>query len=464
MRVLFIYSDVNVKGGAKSYHFGIAILSALLKKYGHETMLYYMYDRFDTAPLIKMVQSFKPGLIAATSDSSQFRYIQRIFKELILFEIFTICGGPHVSLYPQSLNETEGLRAICLGEGEGAILELVDALESGGDYTRIRNLWIKMDGNSNIIKNPLRPFIQDINTLPFCDREVFDYQSIIDSDYDRAVFIFSRGCPFKCTYCSNHALRGLQEGMYVRFRSPESAIAEIRSVLSRYRAKSIFLVDDIFTLKRDFVKEFCERYKKEINLPFEITTRVESASEDMFRWLKDAGCTRVAMGIEAGNEWLRENILKRKMTNEQIIRAFGLAREAGLKTKSYNIVGFPFETKEMFEDTVRLNREVNPDSHVCYIFNPYPGTDLYEYCKKEGFLRDGSSDEFVSRTDTSLNLPTFSREEILKAYRNFSYKVYKGSSLRKAFIYKIYYSRFGEGLIRILDPIKKWVRTIAMDK
>lgn len=462
MRVIFIYSDVNVKGGAKSYHFGLGILSALLKEKGHETFLYYMYDKFDTAPLMERIKTFKPSLIAATSDSSQFRYIQRIFKEVMPFGVFTICGGPHVSLYPQALEETEGLNAICIGEGEGAILELVDALENGKDYREIKNLWIKSDGY--VIRNLQRPFVEDLDSLPFCDREVFNYQSVIDSDYDRAVFMLSRGCPYRCTYCSNHALRVLQEGRYVRFRGIESSIAEIKSVLSRYRAGSIFLADDVFTLNRDFVKKFCERYKKEIGLPFEVTTRVETASEDMFRWLKEAGCVRVAMGIESGNEWLRENVLNRKMKNEQIIMAFRLAREAGLKTKSYNIVGFPCETEDMFEDTVKLNANINPDSHVCYIFNPYPGTKLHEYCKEHNLFRDSRDEDFVSRTDTPLNLPAFDRKKILRAYRNFSYNVYKKSSLKKALIYKVYYSRFGERLIRVLNPIKKWVRKIAMDK
>lgn len=461
MRVLFIYSDVNVKGGAKSYHFGLGILSAVLKEKGHDTKLYYMFDKFDIAPLIEMIEDFKPSLIAATSDSSQFRYIQKIFKETEPFGIFTVCGGPHVSLNPRSLEETEGLSAICIGEGEGAILELVDSLENGKDLREIRNLCIKSDGG--IIRNPMRQFIQNLDSLPFCDREIFDYQSVIDSDYDRAVFMLSRGCPYRCTYCSNHALRELQQGPYVRFRSVESSIAEIKSVLSRYRVRSIFLADDVFTLNKEFVKKFCERYKKEVGIPFEVTTRVETASEDMFGWLKDAGCTRVAMGIESGNEWLRQNILNRKMTNEQIIKAFRLAKEAGLKTKSYNIVGFPGETEEMFEDTVRLNAEINPDSHVCYIFNPYPGTKLHGYSLEKGYFSD-TPVEFVSRTDTPLNLPTFSRENILKAYRNFSYRVYRKISLKKAIMYKIYYSRFGERLIRFLDPIKKLVRTIAMDR
>lgn len=462
MRVLFIYSDVNVKGGAKSYHFGIGILSAVLKQRGHETALHYMYDSFDLDGLLRKIKEFNPGLIAATSDSTQFRYIQRIFSEIRYLKIFKICGGPHVSLAPHSLEDTDGLDAICRGEGEGAIVELVEALESGRDYRNIQNLYVK--DNGRIIKNPMRPFIQDLDSLPFCDREIFDYQAVIDSDYDRAVFMFSRGCPYRCTYCSNHALRELQEGAYVRFRSVESSIREIKDVLSRYRAKSLFLADDVFTLKKDFVRDFCKRYREEIGLPFEVTTRVETASEDMFRWLKDAGCTRVAMGVESGNEWLRENVLNRKMTNEQIIRAFRLAREVGLKTKSYNIVGFPCETEEMFEDTIALNAEINPDSHVCYIFNPYPGTKLHEYCEENNLFSDDPHKDFVSRTDTPLDLPTFPRKKILNAYRNFSYKVYKKSSLRKALIYKIYYSRFGERLIRILDPIKKWVRRIAMER
>lgn len=462
MRVLFIYSDINVKGGARSYHFGIGILSAILKQKGHETMLHYMYDSFDLEGMLKKIKEFKPGLIAATSDSTQFKYIQRIFREIKPLNIFTLCGGPHVSLAPRSLEETEGLNAICRGEGEGALLELVVALESGKDYRNIQNLCVKDDGV--ITDNPMRRFVEDLDSLPLCDREVFDYQSIIDSDYDRAVFMFSRGCPYQCTYCSNHALRALQEGKYVRFRSVESSIAEIKSVLSRYSAKSLFLADDVFTLKKDFVEEFCERFKKEIKLPFEVTTRVETASEDMFRWLKEAGCVRVAMGIESGNEWLRENVLNRKMKNEQIVRAFKLAREAGIKTKSYNIVGFPCETEEMFEDTVKINTEINPDSHVCYIFNPYPGTKLYEYCREHNLFAENTGDEFVSRTDTPLKLPSFSREKIRKAYRNFSYNVYRGSSLKKAIIYKIYYSRFGEKLIRIFSPMKKLIRRIAMGK
>jgi len=155
--------------------------------------------------------------------------------------------------------------------------------------------------------------------------------------------------------------------------------------------------------------------------------------------------------------------LNRKMTNKKIIQSFDDARKAGLKTKSYNIVGFPYETREMHMETVALNQMINPDSIVCYIFNPYPGTALFDISLKEGFLSQGfMDDDFISRTDTPLSMPQFPRKDILNCYRNFAYNVYKVTSIKKAIIYKAYYSRFGEGLIRLLDPVKKPIQRLAM--
>lgn len=463
MRVLFVYNDINVKGGAKSYHFGVGILAAILRQKGHDIKLHYNYDKFRIEDFIETVRSWKPRIVAFTSDFSQFPYIQKMCKALEGEDVFTIAGGPHPSLYPKCLEETEGLDSICIGEGEGAIVDLVEGLEKGEDINNIMNLWIKKDGQ--IIKNPNRVFIKDIDSLPFCDRELFDYQNVINSDYDRAVFMMSRGCPFSCTYCGSPAMGKLQDGGYVRFRSVDNGLEEIKHVLSRYKAKSIFFADDVFTINSRYIEDFSRRYKSEIGIPFEVTTRVESSGYEMFKNLKDAGCWRVAIGIESGNEWFREKYLNRRMKNSQIIKAFRDARQAGLVTKSYNIVGFPFETKEFFKDTIGINAEINPDTHVCYIFNPYPGTRLHDICVENSFLDKGYYEhKFVHRTDTPLRMPQFTRREILSSYRNFSFNVYKHSSLLKAIIYKIYYSGFGEQLIRLSDPVKKFVQRLVMVK
>lgn len=463
MKVLFVYNDINVKGGARSYNFGVGILSAVLKQKGHDVKLLYNYDKFDLNNFKETVNKFGPKIIAFNSDFTQFPYVQKMCETLNRPDIFTIAGGPHPSLFPSCLSQTKGLDAICRGEGEGAMADLAERIEKRQDISNIENLWIKKE--NTIIENQCRPFISDLDSIPFGDRDIFNYQTIIDSDYDRALFMMSRGCPFSCTYCGSPAMGRLQTGKYVRFRSVDNGLKEVEEVLSKYKVKTLFFADDVFTIDKNYVAEFSKKYKKQIGLPFEVTTRVESSTLEMFKNLKEAGCTRVAIGIESGNEGFREKYLNRRMKNDQIVKAFSDAKEAGLITKSYNIVGFPFETPDMFKDTVEINKRVNPDTHVCYIFNPYPGTRLFDMCLENDFLdKDYFKHKFVHRTDTPLRMPQFTRKQILKCYRNFSFNVYKSSSLLKAVIYKVYYSRFGEKLIKLCDPFKKQIQSLVMKK
>ena len=406
MNILFVYPDINVKGGALSYHFGIGSLSAVLKQAGYNTGLIYLYGNYDIKPLIEKIGQFKPDILAFTTVSFQFKYIKRMLSAIKDYGIFTICGGPHVSLAPWELEKTEGLDAICIGEGEHPLLELVKNLEGKKDITAIDNLWVKKDGK--IYSNPTRSMINDLDSLPFGDRELFNYQEIVNSDYDRAVFMCSRGCPYSCSYCCNSGLRKLQDGRYVRFRSIESIMSEIKEVISKYRVKSIYLNDDVFTQNESYVSGFCKKYRTEIGYPFEINTRVEYLTEEMIGSLKNAGCYRVAMGIEHGDEKFRKEILNRRMSNKKIEEVFDLTKKAEIKTKSFNIVGFPFETYDIHLETVNLNRKVQPNSLVIYIFEPYPGTPLYDMCVENNFIEQEDEDrEFISRTDTTLNMPQF---------------------------------------------------------
>ncbi|MCE5329737.1 B12-binding domain-containing radical SAM protein [bacterium] len=461
MKILFVYPDINIRGGALSYHYGLGSLSSVLKKGGHQTALQYLYGNYDSKPLLQKIEEFKPDVIGITTVSFQFKYIKRLLKDISKYGIFTICGGPHISLAPYELEKTEYLNAICVGEGEYALLELVNALERKEDITKIKNIWVKKDGE--IYSNPSRPFIEDLDKLPFVDRELFDFQEIVYSDYDRAEFMSSRGCPYSCTYCSNSGLRKVSEGKYVRFRSVENVIAEIKDVITRYKVKSIYLNDDVFTINKGYVEEFCRMYKKEIGYPFEINTRVENLTLEILQMLKDAGCYRIAMGLEQGDEKFRKEVLNRPMSNQKIEEAFALAKEVGLKTKTFNIVGFPFETADIHMGTVNLNRKIQPSSIVIYIFEPYPGTPLYDICVENNFIeKEREDEEFVSRTDTILKLPMFPRKEIIKCYRRFPWRVYRGKSFKRAFLFKLYYSKNGEFLIKMMSPFKKVIQRFAV--
>lgn len=470
MKVLFVYPDIGVRGGARSYQFGIGMLSAVLKAHGHETRLHYMFGAYDPAPLKRAIAAYRPDLIAFSAVSPQVRFVKQIFKDLQPFPAFTILGGHHATLEPECLKSVEGLDAVCIGEGEYPLLDLVEALKQGGDPRAIRNLWVKTS-DQGIVKNPTRPFMEDLDSLPFPDRELFDYQPIVDSDFHTALFMFSRGCPYDCTFCSNHALRTRQAGKYVRFRSVASCLKEIREVTGRYAVRALYFNDDCFTARRDFVDEFCARYSQECALPFAVNARPETLNDDVCRVLKAAGCHRVSIGIESGSESFRREVLGRRQSNDRIIEAFAACRRAGIKTKSFNIVGFPYETPAIFQETVDLNARIQPDSVIIGIFEPYPGTKLAEVCLQEGFIpKDqlcssvaGESDTwFMGRMDTILTMPNFPRREILRCFRNFAYNVYKRRAPLKALFYKIYYSPSGERLIRALAPVKDVLRRLVM--
>lgn len=466
MRILFVYTDINTMGfGGRSYHFGIGILSSILKQKGHQTKLCYVRTKPKIKDIFKEIKSFNPDIIAFTSDTTQIGYVKKILLALAgLKDIFTVLGGCHASLVPESLTQIIGLNAICLGEGEETLTELADSLKNAKRTDNIRGLWLKTK-EGKIIKNPMRPFIANLDALPFSDYELFDYQKVIDSDFGRLSFMLSRGCPFNCTFCASPSLGKLQEGNYVRFMSTKRAVAELGYLKSRYSFKTIFFADDIFTVNKDYVSAFCQEYKKRINLPFEANSRVETASEEIFKLLKDSGCFKVHMGVESGDELFRKETLNRKMSNEQIIDAFNCAKSAGLLTKSYNIVGFPQETLKIHQATIELNKRINPDGHVCYIFQPYPGTKLYELCKNNSYIKkDYEKDRVISRRDTILEMPDFPSKEIIRCQRNFSFQIYKSKSLQKAWIYKIYYSRYGEFLLRLFSPIKNFLRDLAFKR
>jgi len=461
MKILFVYPDINVRGGAMSYQFGVGSLSALLKAHGHETRLHYMFGKYDADTLRNEIASWHPDLIAFSAVSPQYQYVRRIFSELTPFPAFTILGGQHATLAPDCLEEIDGLQAVCVGEGEYPLLELANSLSSGKPDYAIKNIWFKTDGK--IIRNETRPFLENLDQLPFGDRELFDYQKIVDSDFNTALFMFSRGCPYDCTFCSNHALRLKQPGRYVRFRSVESALEEIKLVTRRYRMQALYFNDDCFTAQPSFTNEFCDRYPREFSLPFDINARPETLDDGVCRRLKAAGCRRVSIGIENGSEQFRREVLGRNVSNDRIAAAFESCRRAGLKTKSFNIVGFPYETPEIFRETVKINRRILPDSVIIGVFEPYPGTKLAEVCLKEGFIAAGKPDEcFAGRRDTMLEMPQFPRHEILKCFHNFAFNVYRKSMPLKAAFYHIYYSPAGEVVIRLLAPLKNFIRKFVM--
>jgi len=421
MKVLLIYP--NIVESPKDISHGLAQISSLLKKDKHQVELIDTTFKLTKLEIINKVKRFDPNVIGITIATNDKEHAIRLLK---LIKPYThakiIAGGFHTTIFPEDIIKEKEINGLCIGEGEYPFLEFTNNLQNKKKITEIPNFWYKT--SNGIIKNPIRNLIEDLDNLPFPDRSIFEYQKYIDHNRGLATFITSKGCPFECSYCINKILQNLYKykGKYTRFYSIEYIINEIRDVLKRYKVKEIEFYDDTFTLDKNRIREFCKIYPKKIGLPFYINARVNAVTREDFLLLKKAGCQRVSIGIEHGDEEMRNKILKRDMTNRQIIQTFKDAKTAKLKTYAFNMIGVPFETKKTIEKTINLNKIIQPDFIGVSLFNAFYGTEIYELAKNENMLKEKLSESYFKESNIKNKYLT---EKELENIRNkFGFKVY----------------------------------------
>jgi radical SAM superfamily enzyme YgiQ (UPF0313 family) len=418
MRILFVYPSDN-----RTFNSGISSLSAVLKRAGHETALYWT-SGFDAASFDQRMATFRPDLVAVSAVTNQFPLAARLIeraksstgKPVIL-------GGIHATLAPEEAVGTPGLDALCVGEGEGALLDFVERLAAGRPYDDIANLWIKTP--AGIVRNPVRPLITDLDSLPDPDYEIFDYDIILEETGILMVFA-NRGCPYNCNYCVNHSLLQLYgPKSFVRFLSVGRLLSRIQGLFRRYPlAETLEFFDDTFILNRRWLAEFAERYPPAVGRPFYCNVRADLVDKEVVRLLKKAGCVRVNMAVETGTECLRREVLNKDVTDDDLKRAFGVFRKAGIRTYAHNMVGIPHETEENILRSIALNRILRVDDLQCWTFYPYPGTEAREVCLKNGWIVErGSVTVAGKNTLSSLDQPGIDYERVSYHFRTFRYRV-----------------------------------------
>ncbi len=363
-------------------YMGPMYISALLKKYGHDCRLFILSEHKD---YLQDLMEYDPDLIGFSTMTGPHKWVLKIASEIKSHVNKPILlGGPHPTFFPEIIHEPP-VDMICLGEGEFTVLELMQKLDKGEDISHIQNLWIKRNGQ--IIKNDLRPLIEDLDMLPFPDRTLYDDCRILRS-VPAMKFLTGRGCPYRCTFCFNHKLNELYRGLgrIVRKRGVDSLIQEIREASEKYRLKLIRFPDDTFTGNRRWLLEFLLKYKQEIDLPFTGLAHANELDEEVVQALKSSGCLNIYFGVETGDEGLRNRILKKNLTNKQLIDTARLLRKYKLKFGTYNMFGLPDETLTMAFETIRLNRHLRPDYTINNIFQPYPKTEIADFASEQGFL------------------------------------------------------------------------------
>ena len=435
MKILFVLPQI---GSGGIWNVGIASMSAVLKKAGHHVDLFEIDNLGEQLiGLLGKILADKPDIVSISVNSHQFPHAQKIAQEIKKnYPAPIFIGGVHAILFPDLLREAGTFDGVCIGEGEDAFLELVSKMAEGKDFLGVKGFWFRQ--GESIIKNEPRRLIEDLDRLPFPDRSIFRYFKKYKQKEIRPRFIFSRGCPFNCTYCCNHALKQnyAGSGRYLRFRSVDKAIEEIKKLREEYDFYHIKLDDDTFSINKNWLLEFCDKFPKVFNdLTFECNIRPGTADEESLLALKQAHCTLIKVGVETGSEELRKKVLNRQISNQEIISLFKKAKEIGLKTYSFNMVGIPGETKDSIKETILLNAQIQPDFMQITIFYPYMGTTLGNYSSKMGLVgRNDSADSYMR--ESILNLPTISKKEIERAARNFKFNVYKHYNLKKAVLEK----------------------------
>jgi anaerobic magnesium-protoporphyrin IX monomethyl ester cyclase len=411
LKILFLYPDVGTML-PPDYQHGVGTLLAVLSRAGHEVGLIYAHEEYEREGFVAEARAFGPDLLAVSSVSNQFPRAARYagwIKEALRVPV--ILGGTHATMAPAETIALPCFDLLCVGEGEGAMVELAEALDRGSDYSRIENLWVKQ--GDEVIKNPLRPLVEDLDSLPFVDRESFRFERILAAQDGKCSMLSGRGCPYGCTFCANRGLSELYrgKGRFVRWRSVDHVFAEMRELLAHYAVKKWEFNDDIFTLKREWFEEYCARYPREFSVPFDVNVRVETVDREMLERLKAAGCDLIRIGVESGSERVRREIMGRGMPQERIERVFADAEAVGLKTWSFNMVGLPGETPADAEETLAINARLCPDHMQVSVFNPYPGTRLFEVCKERGVLPGRTVDGYFL-PDSTLLLPEFPPDQI----------------------------------------------------
>ena len=441
MDVLFVYSTRESLGprwplrSLQDIHIGLSYISALLKSKGHSTRLAVLDSESpqqSAATVERIVADFDPRLIGFTAVSTQYPFVAALAKRLARAwpDRFLLLGGAHASACAAEVSR-DLWNAVCVGEGEHPTAELVAQLEAGRVPSRIANLWFRR-ADGTLEQNACRDYLQALDEQPIPDRELW-HPWVRPDGFSRHALQPSRGCPYQCAYCSHHALRPLAGGKYVRLRSPEAIVRELVEIRRRYPgAAEVYLQSETMAINPRWLVALSRQIKvfnDSLTAPltficnFRVAPRL--VTDEVFDALARANVRTVEIGLESGSERLRREVLRRDYSNENFQRAVTLARQRGMRVNLYNLVGIPGETPADHRETIAVNHRACPDRSLTSIFFPYPGTDLHRQCESEGWIR-ADAGLTAERKVASLDLPTFRRREIQRAYDWFEFHVYRG--------------------------------------
>lgn len=421
--------------------FGISIIATILKESGNDVDLLVVSRATVIKDLLgSYIADKNPRMFCLTAVSSQFSTIENVAQVIKEIDptIYVLLGGHHASLAPDNAIQSPHIDAICMGEGDKAVLDIVSQVAAGTSVpSNINNLWIKDKATDSIEKCPRNPFNEDLESLPHVDRTM--WEPWIVSPEDEASVLVGRGCPYKCTYCSNHAMALLSPGKYTRYRSPADMIAEIDGVSNQYSGlRDIYLevetigasmwdATELFSALADYNSGRSEKLNFKMNLAIHSSfVKNEDKVREFLGYCQRANVVGLNVGLESGSERIRKIMRRPNYSNQEIATFARMSREHGISLSLYVLIGLPDETPKDFKDTVAMVREMQPDRVDLAVFYPYVGTDLYETAKERGMIPPHALEPAGERRKAILDSPDFPRWRVRFEYIVFWYSAFKG--------------------------------------
>ena len=483
MKILFIHN--------MSENLGIEYLSSFLKAKGHDVRLAFdpwlmKADVFEAISAInKNVAGFFRRLHQRNSEVIKRRILEDVksyHPDVIGFSLYTnnllwavdiaksiksissadiVCGGPHATTAIERVLNNECFDYVIAGEGEYAFSEFLDCKAGGLFFDRVNNLAFRRNGK--IILNKVGEYIYDLDVLPLPDKKLF-YDKIPQLR-ECYLVMTSRGCPFRCSYCINDAVKSIYEGKmkHIRLRSVGNVISELKVLKNDKAVKAIFFEDDVFTLNIKRLEELMHYYKREVNIPFWCFVHPQTITREVARVLKEGGCWMGNMGMQSGSERIRNVVMGRNESNQDILEASGYLKTEGIKLALDVILGAPTETAEDLEKTVDILTAIKPDRLNTYWITYYPRTSIITTAIKDGRIdskfveeiEEGKASVLMSDGGTVLtNKETYKYYELLYIMLTFFRTSHKAKvniikKTAKILPCKSYFKRFFELLITL---------------
>ena len=348
----------------------------------------------------KSIEEFNPSVIGLTVKSQNFTsgtIVAQIAKK-INPEVKILVGGAHSTMNGTKVFECKDIDFACIGEGENTISDLLNTLENNRDLNLVDG--IKFRENNKIITTKPRAYIDDLDTLDFALTTAPKVLKNFDRYPKRAFgYVFgSRGCPYACTFCESKAMWTRK----VRYRSPENIISELKQMYE-FGIRQVNFDDDTFGISKKNIKIINDLLEKELpDMTYTCETVVQLAKdEQVVKDMKRGGCTGTYVGIESGNNEMLKSI-KKTQTTDECVQAIRNLQKHGIDSHAFIMVGFPNETEETFKQTMDFLPKLKPDNIIFSVFTPYPGSDLFYQCQKDGII-DGEFDLSIYNHQSPLN-------------------------------------------------------------